>query len=119
MKADPRHGRRPSSRGSSGSQQRRDCDVDLWPRPLIDLGLVDPVLVGVALAIDLYVAQLLFDMRAGNTKPRHAIDDVDGEAETIDLVSNGQIERRVDVALLLVAAHVQILVIRAPICQPM
>src|SRR6266581_3530400 len=106
--------------GTGGGCPCRGSPFNLvGPRPLIDLGLVDPVFVGVALAVDLHVAQLLLDVRAGDPQALHPIDDVDREAEPVDLVTNGQIERRVDVALLFVAAYVQVLVIGAPVGQPM
>ena len=41
---------------------------------------------------------------------RHAIDHVDDQVEARRLVQHRQLERRVDVALLLVAVHVQVLV---------
>src|SRR5262245_31607482 len=113
----PRHGRRPPSRGSPELRQQRG--TSLAPGPLIGFRLVDTVLVGVALAVDLHVAQLLLDVRARDPQARDAIDDVDGETEAVDLVANGEIERRVDVALLFVAAHVQVLVIGAPVGQSM
>src|SRR4029450_603472 len=107
---------RPSEPRPPGTRQEAPRS---WPRPLIALRLVNSVLVGIALAVDLHVAQLLLDMRAGDPQARYPIDDVDRETEAVDLVTNGQIERRVDVALLLVAAHVQVLVIGAPVGQPM
>ena len=39
-------------------------------------------------------------------------------AEAVNLVANRQVERSVDVAFLLVAANVQVLVIGAPVSQP-
>ena len=43
-------------------------------------------------------------------QPRHAVDHVDDQVEARGLVQHRQLERRVDVALLLVAADVQVLV---------
>src|SRR5262249_12834501 len=88
------------------------------PGPLTEFGLVDPVLVGVALGVDLHVAQPLLGMGAGDLQARHAIDHVYREAEAVDLVLNGEIEWRVDVAPLLVAADVQVPVVGAPVGQP-
>ena len=48
----------------------------------------------------------------------HAVDDVDGQVEAVDLVVDRQLQRRVDVALLLVAADVQVVVVRAAVGQP-
>ena len=53
---------------------------------------------------------------------RHAIDHVDDEMEARGLVQHRQLQRRVDIALFLVAADVQVLVsleaIRKPVNQP-
>ena len=89
------------------------------PLPLIDLGFVDAVLVGVTLAFDLHVAQLLLGMSAGHVQRRHAVDHVHRQAEAVDLILDGQVKRRVDVALLLVAAHMQVPVVRAPVSKAM
>src|SRR5437667_8203594 len=91
--------------------------VLVGPGPLVDLRLVDPVLIGVLLALDLRVAQLLLGVGPHPLQGRHPIDDVDGQAEAVDLVLDGQVERGVDVALLLVAPHVEILVVRGSIGQ--
>ena len=77
------------------------------------------MLVGVVLAFDLHVAQYFFGVGARHLQRRDPIDHVDRQAEAIDLVLNGQIERRVDVSFFLVAAHVQVLVIGTPIGQAM
>src|SRR5262245_50198830 len=58
-------------------------------------------------------------MRAGNAKLRNAINHVDREAKPIDLVLDRQVQRGVDVTLLLVTAHVQIAVIRPAIRESM
>ena len=42
----------------------------------------------------------------------------DGETEPVDLVLDGKLQHCVDVALLLVASHVQIAVVRSPVGQP-
>src|SRR5262245_7920838 len=83
----------PSPSPDTGLATRRS-----FPRPFVDLRLVDAVLVGVGLTIDLHVAQLLFRVRAGHLQAWNAIDDVYRQAEPVDLVPNGQIEWGVDVA---------------------
>jgi len=50
-------------------------------------------------------------------QPRHAVDDINGQAETVDLVFDGQFQWCVDIALFLVAAYVQMLVIGAAVGQ--
>ena len=61
----------------------------IGPSPLIDFRLVDTVLISIVLALDLHVPQFLFGVSAGHLEARHAIDDVDRQAETVDLVLNG------------------------------
>src|SRR5215467_11028009 len=73
------------------------------PGPLVELGHVDAVLVSVLLALELAVPQLLLGVGARALQRRDAVDDVHGQAEAIDLVLDGQIQRRVDVPPLLVA----------------
>jgi len=83
------------------------------------LGFVHPVLVGVVACLDLHVAQLLFGMRTRYPQGGHSVDDIDRQAEAIDLVADGELQRRVDAPHLFVTAHVQILVIRAPVGEAM
>ena len=88
------------------------------PLPLVDLGLVDSILVSVFLTIKLHVAQFLLCMRASHLQARYAIYDVDGQAEAINLVPNGQVERSIDIAFFFVTPYVQVPVVGAPVCQP-
>src|SRR4051812_24595103 len=85
--------------------------ISKWPRPAVDLGLVDAELVRVVRALDLHVAKLLLRMSARDVKRRDAVDHVLRDCESVDLILDREVERRVDVALLLVAAHVQVPVI--------
>ena len=87
----------------------------IGPPPVTRFGLVDAVFVGVVAAVDLHVAQFFLHVGAGHLQARHAVDDVDGETETVDLVFDGQFQRRVDIALFLVAAYVQIPVVGAAV----
>jgi hypothetical protein len=48
---------------------------------------------------------------------RHAVDSIDSQTESISLVANGKLERRVDVALLLVTANVEVAATRTLVCQ--
>ena len=57
----------------------------------------------------------LLDVRGGGLQAGHAVDHVDGEVEAVDLIEDRELERRVDVALLLVAAHVDVVVVVAAI----
>ena len=69
------------------------------------------MLVGVGPASDLLVAEFLPGVAPDPLQPGDAVDGVDGQAEAIGLVVDGQLHRRVDVAFLLVSAHVQRLVL--------
>ncbi|AFT89994.1 hypothetical protein BUPH_08224 (plasmid) [Paraburkholderia phenoliruptrix BR3459a] len=55
------------------------------------------------------------EMRGPPLQTRHAVEHIDHQIEAVDLIQYRQFERRVDVALLLVAAYVQMLVIAEPI----
>jgi len=75
------------------------------------------MLVSIVLTVDLHIAQNFFGVGAGHLQCGYPIDNVDGQAKTIDLVLDGQIERRVDVSSFLVPAHVQVFVIGASVGQ--
>jgi hypothetical protein len=74
--------------------------------PAADLGRVDADFEGVVLTGNPLIEKQLAHARAGLVKPRNPIDPVDRQAEAIGLVPNGQFERGVDVALLLVTPDV-------------
>ena len=69
----------------------------------------------IAHALDDLILEPVLHVRAGIAQTRHAVDHVDGELEAVDLVDDREFERRVDVALLLVAVNVDVLVIRAAV----
>ena len=69
------------------------------------------MLVGVGPASDLGVAKFLLGMATDVLQPRDAIDGVDGQAKAIGLVVYGELHWCIDVALLLVSAHVYRLVL--------
>ena len=52
-----------------------------------------------------------------NVQSGNPVDHVDSQVEPVDLICHGQFQRRVDVPVLLVSAHVQILVAVAPVCE--
>lgn len=64
--------------------------ISVWPSPVSGLGLIDAVLVCVVAAFDLLVEESLFGMSANSLKFGHAIDDVHGKAEAVDVVVDGQ-----------------------------
>src|SRR5208282_901029 len=69
------------------------------------------MLVGVGPASDLLVAEFFFSVPTDRLEPGKAVNGINSQAETIDLVVNSQLHWCVDVALLLVPAHVYSLVL--------
>jgi len=70
--------------------------------------------MGVVTTFDLQVAPQFLHVCAGDLQTRHTVDRVDRKAEPVGLVLDRKLERRVDVALFLVAAHVQVGMVTAP-----
>ena len=68
-----------------------------------------------ASACDLAVAKLLFGVRPYPLQFLNAVNGIDGETEPVRLVVNCQFHRRIDIALLFVAADMQIPVVCAAI----
>ena len=73
--------------------------------------------IGVVPAFDLHVEHFILDMRSGDLQGRNAVDHVDHQTEPVDLVLYRQLQRRIDAAFFLIAAHMEILVIIAAIGQ--
>jgi len=48
---------------------------------------------------------------------RNPVDDVNRQIETIDLVLDGKLERRIDIAVFLVAANMEVVVIGATVSK--
>ena len=55
------------------------------------------------------------EMGTGGLQPGNAIDDVDRQIEPVDLIADCELQRRIDVALFLVASHVDVSMIRPAI----
>jgi hypothetical protein len=70
------------------------------PLPIRDLWRIYAELPGVIFTRDLLVEQDLASARSDDAETRHAVDRVDGQSEAVGLVANGQLQRRIDVALL-------------------
>src|SRR5579859_7610135 len=73
------------------------------PPPVSDFGPVDAFGVGVADAVDDLSLEPFLQVRCGRLQSGNAIDDIDGEVEAIDLIANGKLEGRVDIALFLIS----------------
>ena len=48
------------------------------------------------------------EMRTGSLQPGTAIDDIGRQVESVDLIADCKLQRRIDVALFLVAPHVDV-----------
>ena len=66
----------------------------------------------------LHVPELFLRVGADSLEPGYAVYDIDGQSEAVYLIFDGQFERSVDVASLLIAAHVQVLVVCPAIGKP-
>src|SRR4030095_9321467 len=65
-------------------------------------------LVSVLLTRDSLVDEGLAHLGTGDTEPGHPVDGIYGQTEAVSVVANGKLQRGVDVTLLLVTAHVDI-----------
>jgi hypothetical protein len=50
-------------------------------RPAVHIRQIDAVLAGEIAALDLHIPGLLLHVGSGHQQPRHAVDDVDGQAK--------------------------------------
>ena len=94
---------------------------DCWsarPFPVKNSWHVDALLVCIVEALDLLVPELLLGMGTRHHELGNAINNIHGYAEAINLVFNGKLQWRVDVSLLLVTANVQIVMVIAPVSEP-
>src|SRR5208283_5890063 len=89
-----------------------------WPLPICDVRRILAELPGMIFTGDLLIEQGLARARTGDAEARHAVDRVNGQGEAVGLVTNSQLQRRVDVALFLVAAHVNAVLIRPAVGEP-
>src|SRR6516225_2262763 len=88
------------------------------PLPIYDVRRIYAEPVGVIFTRDLLVEQGLASARPGDAETRHAVDRVDSQAKAVGLVLNGELQRRVDVALLLVAPYVNVVLMRPVVGEP-
>ena len=65
------------------------------------------------------IEHFLKHMRANRLQLRYSLDNVHHQVKAVQVIQHHHIERGSCGSLLFVAAHVQVLVIRAPVCQPM
>jgi len=75
------------------------------------------VLERIVPAGDLFVQELFPRVCPDSLEFRNSFDGIHGQTEAIDFIFDGQLQRRVDVALFLVAADVHVAVVRAAVRQ--
>jgi hypothetical protein len=83
-----------------------------WPFPAGLFRPVDAVLVSVVTADYLTVEQGLADVSCRCPETGHSVDGVDRKAKAVCLIAYSEFQRRVDIALLLIAAAVQVVLAR-------
>ena len=71
----------------------------------------------VMVVLDQFVEQLLLEICRFRGKPGHALEHIHHEVPAVQVVQDGHVEGRGDRALLLLAVHVEIVVVAAPIGQ--
>ena len=89
------------------------------PCPAADLGRILAVLVDVLLVIDKRIADRLFCIGRARAQLRHAVNHVLHQVKTVQIVEHAHVEGRGRCPFFLVAAHVEIVMIGAPIGQAM
>src|SRR6185437_8684601 len=87
------------------------------PGPLADLRRVLAVLAAVRTRLEPPVDHLLAHVVGLAREPREPVDRVDDEVEAVEVVEHDHVERRRRRALLLVAAHVEVRVVRAAVSE--
>src|SRR5579872_4527064 len=85
------------------------------PSPIPDLRLIDAFRMGIVDALDDLSLEAFLEVGAGFLQTWNAVNDVDCQVETIDLILDREFERSIDIALLLVPTHVNIDVVRPAI----
>ena len=81
------------------------------PAPFDYVRSIRAVFVRVLATGYLYVPELLLRVGATILEPGNAVYDIDSHSDAVYLILDGQFERSVVVALLLIAAHVHVLVV--------
>ena len=88
------------------------------PFPALDFGHVIAVPANELLVLNQLVANRLLGVCGPRSELWYAINHVGYEVEAIKIVQNAHVERGCGGAFFLIAAHMQVAVARAPVCQP-
>ena len=94
------------------------CRLAVRPGPVAHLGRILAFGARVGAAAEPLVDHPLAQLGGVRAECRDAVDHVDDEVETVEIVEHDHVERRRRRALLLVAAHVDVVVVRAPVGEP-
>src|SRR5271166_6376378 len=87
------------------------------PVPVRDVRPIYAEPISMLFARDPLVGQFIAEAGRADAHAGDAVDGVDGQAEAVGLVADGQLQRRVDIALLLVAAHVDVVLTRPAVSE--
>src|ERR1017187_8333640 len=87
------------------------------PLPISHFFFVDAFPMSIIDALDDLVLQPFLDVSANGVQAWNPVDDIDGQIEAVDLVKNGKFQRSVYVSLFLVSAHMDVVVILAPVAE--
>ncbi len=88
----------------------------IGPLPISDLCRVYTVLMSVSEIFEYLVLQPILDVSSRFSEFRHPVDYIDRQIESVHLISNAQLEGRIDIPHFLVTAHMQIGVVGTSIC---
>ncbi len=89
------------------------------PLPVHYIWTIDAMLVGIGCASNLLIFKHLFHMSTSNFKFWNSIDYIDRDAETVNLILNCQIKRRVNIPLLLIATHMDVVMVCTAVGESM
>ena len=90
-----------------------------WPFPAIDVGAIDAELIGMFFAGDLLIEQGLANICTSDIETRYPVNGINRQAEAVGLITDREFQRRVDVSLLFVAAHVKVVLARSTVDEAM
>lgn len=100
-------------------QPPRTTSLLVRPRPVCGLGHIDAVLMSVIAAGDLLVQESLLGVTTYFLQLGNTIHDIHRQAEAVDVVVNRKFQRRVNAALFLITADVDVVVVGAPVGKTM
>src|SRR5437879_5499053 len=107
-------------RYSSGSpSELGGGHILIGPFPIRDIGSIDTEPIGVLFTRDALVNQLFPHAGTSDAEAWHPVDGVYRNAEAIGLITDGEFQRRVDIALFLISTDVDVVLAGSAVGQPM